>query len=401
MALTRAQKVRYAIYAAGTTVAFLLVADGVIRFLEAQGVLDTRRADDAHLIRADPWVARGDWLVPDKGLVSQMAEHRLRRVKGDAIRVFLLGGSFMKGVPLTGEGTIHWWLADKLRERNPQKRYEIANASMSATPSAIVRQVADYALQHEPDAVVVASCNNEGTLPPSQVTQRLHDLGTFRLMRSMLRDDDVGRPAHTPQDPDIDAVRARFRENLEHIVEVTREAGVPLLLCTLPLNLLYAGNEAGLPLDGHAWEEQGSVEYAPCGREGIQLYQARRYEEAIQALRSCEDVEALRWTGLSRYASGQMEPARVLLEQYAELVPRNRCRPTFNDIIRDVARAGGGHVTLVDLDALARSRSAGGLPGPEMFVDYCHLDAEAQGMVAEAIYRGLAERGLATPRLGP
>ncbi len=397
--MTPGRRARYIAYAIGVTVAVLLVLEALIG---REDGAKSQRSDDVHTLRVDPWIVEDRELVPNPRLPSGMAPHRLRHPKGDAWRLLMAGGSFFKGVPFEGEGTIHYSLEQKLNRIVINKPVEVGNGSMSAMASGVVAQVASRATQHEPDALVVATCNNEGTLPPSKVTERLHELGTVQALRGLLRGERAAgdRPVHTPQDPDVDAVRAHFRANLEAIAAATREANVPLLLCTLPVNLLYRGEEAGLPIAGHAWEEQGTIDYGACVRTGMEYYKSRRYERAVKHLQTCDEVEALRWIGLSYYDRGKHERATEALEAYAELMPRNRCRPSFNAVIREVA-AAHAHVRLVDLDAKTRAMSAGGLPGPELFVDYCHLRKEAQALVADWIVGELGAAGLVPAPAAP
>jgi hypothetical protein len=78
-----------------------------------------------------------------------------------------------------------------------------------------------------------------------------------------------------------------------------------------------------------------------------------------------------------------------------EVFPRNRCRPSYNDVLREIAAARPS-TTLVDLDAAARAASPGGIPGPELFRDYCHM--EWRGYLAMA--RTVLEVLEASPR-GP
>ena len=58
------------------------------------------------------------------------------------------------------------------------------------------------------------------------------------------------------------------------------------------------------------------------------------------------------WIGLSRFELGESDAAKADLEQATELNPRNRCRPSFNAIIRELAESEE-HVQLVDLEAAA------------------------------------------------
>lgn len=382
----------------GVTVFVLAVVDGLLRWLDSRGDLDLSGKND-RVWRASgpPWVLGEDGLYhPDPKSDNVVHDHPFRAEKGDAWRVFFIGESFLRGVPYREVGTIHDWFRTELGARYPRAKLEVVNGSMSAINSERVLQNVKYALAHDPDLLIVQTCNNEGTLPPSKVTARLHELGTFRAFRKLLRGDDTssndGGPIHTPQDPDVNAVRDHFRKNLESIVSLTAERGVPLFMLVSPLNRRYEGNEAGLPLRGHTWEER-AVPFSPCVEAGVATYRSGDPKRALDALRQCDDVEALRWIGLAEFALGDHAAARRSLEAYVEVLPRNRCRPSFQAVVREVVR-GHAHVTLVDLDETISARSTGRLPGPEWFTDYCHLNWEAQGLVADALLDALATSGL-------
>ena len=397
--LSRPQRIRYTIYAVGVTIFVLAVVDGLLRWLDGRGDLDlSGKNDRAWRAAGPPWVVGDDGLYhPDPKSDNVVHDHPFRAKKGDAWRVFFIGESFLRGVPYRDVGTIHAWFLAELTARYPRATLEVVNGSMSAINSERVLQNVRYALDHEPDLLIVQACNNEGTLPPSKVTARLHELGTFRAFRKLLRGDDDG-PVHTPQDPDVNAVRENFRQNLEAIVSLTAEKGVPLFLLVSPLNRRYEGNEAGLPLRGHTWEERAAP-FSLCVESGVATYRSGDSKRALEALRLCDDVEALRWIGLAEFALGDHAAARRSLEAYVEVLPRNRCRPSFQAVVREVAR-GHGHATLVDLDETISARSPGQLPGPDWFTDYCHLNWEAQGFVADALLDTLAKTGL-SPRGKP
>ncbi len=381
------QRLRYGVYAAAVTTAALLVLEAIFGWW----VPPTR---DEALWRpgVTPWVASDDGFYrPNPESPLPVAAHPFRVAKGDAWRVFFVGESFLRGVPYDEIGTIHGWLHERLLAGHPSVPVEVVNASMSAQNSARIRETVDFALEHHPDLLVVATCNNEGTLQPSAVTRALHDSGTFRALRSALRSGEA-LPTHTLQNPDTEAVRDAFRQNLRAIVESTGRRGVPLLLCTLPLNLRYDGDESGLAHAADRWEAPGTWSAPACVVPGRDAVRAGRHAEAIEALRGCEEAEALRWLGLAQAGLGD-PVARRTLEQYVELMPRNRCRPSFQAVIREEARRGG-HVTLVDLDARSRSRAPAGLPGSEDFTDYCHLRWGAQADVADALIEALDGRGL-------
>jgi hypothetical protein len=93
------------------------------------------------------------------------------------------------------------------------------------------------------------------------------------------------------------------------------------------------------------------------------------------------------------YALNEVKRAKRLLEQYLEIVPRNRCRPSFNQVIREVAKAQGA--PLIDLEAAAQSVVPDGLPGGEQFVSYCHMNWESQARMADIMLVGLKKNNAA------
>ncbi|MCP4867297.1 MAG: tetratricopeptide repeat protein [Proteobacteria bacterium] len=119
------------------------------------------------------------------------------------------------------------------------------------------------------------------------------------------------------------------------------------------MNLLYEGTVDGRGLDPSILP--AAAPPSACVQEGIDLYRSDRHEDAIDRLQSCDEIaDALRWSGLSMVQLERFDEARAALEQSVELRPRNRCRPSFNRIIRETAAAHEG-VHLVDLDAAART----------------------------------------------
>jgi tetratricopeptide (TPR) repeat protein len=394
-----ARRLRYAAYAIAVTVAFLAVLDGALQWLSAEEQIDLSRTNEqAWILHSDPWIDAGDgWYAPNPKATRLLPESRFKKEKGDGWRVFLLGASFLMGVPYSHGGSIPFWLQVELEARHPGQGIEVVNAAQSAQNAKRVSEIARYALEHEPDLLIVASCNNEGAVAPGEVSERLHRSGTFRLLRKLLKpEQDAQVPLHTPQDPDVDAVRKDFEEALEDILKEAARKKVPVLLATLPVNLRYDGHESGLPLQGKAWTAPGSEPLDPCIDAAKTLAAAGKPKEAEAKYAACDHVESLRGVGLAQYARGQFKSAGNSLEQYVELQPRNRCRPSFNRAIRALAeRYPNAH--LVDLEKGARDRSAHGLPGPAQFVDYCHLNWESQGAVADQFIDAMLQAKLGPP----
>ena len=207
------------------------------------------------------------------------------------------------------------------------------------------------------------------------------------MLRSLLTDTlpDAERPLHTPQDEDIDAVRDAFRENLIAMVQLARKQAIPVFLSTLPTNPRYEGNIPGRPIEGY--EHPSNITFPPCIERAQAALTQKETLRALELAERCQHVEALRIAGLAYWERGDHTSAKTLLDQYMELEPRNRCRPSFQAIIREVAQSLA--VPLIDLERATIQAAPHGVPGPELFVDYCHMNWKGQALVADTMFRAL------------
>ncbi len=453
-----ARRVRYVLYSLLVTAAALWALNAGVELLEHKGFIDTWRPDEAAV-----YVDDGLFEVRGKQVrTSRAAERKLSpsRFRGEAPgwRAFVLGGSFIWGLPWSeagvhDDGSLPFWLRKELgaRHRGP---VEVINLAASGVPSHWVRRQASEALRFDPDVLIVASCNNEGGPEPSAVRQRLHQLGGYRLLSNLLQADvttDRRRSMVLP-DPEVDALRQRFRANLEAVASEATAAGVPVLLATLPANFRYdrmefvpglpgivdeAQRESGCAVAGYMQAYRRDFEAAErtfagcrdvpevaqwlalralqtgrpapqpnplvdrwgaCVAGGIEAHYAGDHAAAIEHLSQCggNAPEALRWIGLAQLDAGLLEEATTTLEQSIEVFPRVRCRPSFNRVVREVAAAHPG-VHLVDLDAASRARAPDGLPGSEQFVDNNHMTWAALAHMADEFLAVLDAQGLAPP----
>lgn len=144
---------------------------------------------------------------------------------------------------------------------------------------------------------------------------------------------------------------AAYKNNLTMIIRQCEEAGVPLVIGTVPSNLL----KPNLPgHDGTRYEEV------------LSLYEEGAYDEA--------------------FALG----STIL----AEASPRHQSSPVENGIIRELAQAHA--LPLVDVEEAIRAAEPQGIPGEKMFSDHCHLNEEGNRILREnyqkvitALLRGL------------
>ena len=472
-------RTRSAVFAGLVVVAVVLATNGAIELIERRGGLDTSHPSDRvqfveeRLFASD---GQGSWhstRYAEETLVRQS----FPRDKGDAYRIFALGGSFMMGSPylLQGypnlAGGMPFFIEEALQSANPQRTIEVVNVAAGAQDSSRVLGIAEQVFTLDPDALFLATCNNEGEPPPGAMRVWLNQQGGYRLLKRALRSERPGS-WYTPQDPDTEKVREGFRANLRRILAEAEERDVPVFLATLPVNLRYLGWDTGGHLVGNdpaspptrpdiqapeplpippGFEEQalcvtGSLLFeaeefelarpllreclrsgethdrlahvlpaysaiadyelgqadadsralleaslGTCLAEGIALHYQARWQDAIDVLEGCTDpAETLRWIGLTELARGDSEAAARVLEQVVELAPRNRCRPSFNAIIREEAARSTAAV-LVDLEAQAKTLSPDGLPGPELYIDYCHMNWRGYSQMARPVAEAIAQ----------
>lgn len=419
---------------------FFLIAEFGVRFLEDTGTVDTHGLAGTESFLEDRVFRRSNGaLVTTEYAARTMVRQRFDEQRADRPLVFLTGGSFAQGAPYTyanqvdeGFGGIASWVRLALAASNLAP--EFINVAAGGQNSRRVRRIVEELITYEPDAIVVATCNNEASVQPPEVIEQLHKVGVYRLLAAFLDNyentDDAPPPLFVPSSGESLADDRQFLENLEAMAAQTGEAGIPLLLATVPLNIRFGGYEIG---HGPAWRplesdalvgatqcaEKGRAEleagdtrnaigtlsecgaepsarellekaYAELWRGGetsvegellparcvaglVDSYREERFADVVKDAALCESaVDALYWSGLALAEMGERHRAQRALEQAAELRPQGRCRPTFNEAIRRVANEHA-HITLVDLDQLGREMAPKSLPGVELFSSNCHL----------------------------
>lgn len=403
-------------YAAVVTAAVLGVANLVISQLERQEVVDTRRPDDLvhHVDDALFVQSDGRWRTTAYAERSMVPSEAAVERDPDRLRVVITGGSFAMGTPYShqrhGEerpGGMASWLRAAFEARQPGNTPELINLAAGGQSSSRVVRIIEQAVQLEPDVVIVASCNNEGSITPNAIEAGLRQLAGVRFLSKLLRPapSQDERPLYTPQSADYHNLQAHFEHNLVRLSQAAHDHGFELLLCTLPVNLRYAG---GIPGALQARKGQGGLRPVaneckagdcahdtpePCVAQARGLLDAGDTTGARAQLEACDDLESLRLLGLLDHAQGEHGSARQLLAQYTELVPRGRCRPGLNRAIRQRA-AADSKATLVDLDAYASSLSSDGMADPELFVDNCHLSWVGYSLMAERLLATMEQRGM-------
>ncbi len=254
----------------------LLLAEGIFR---ACGV---GRATDYD----DPFVGFSDihplFVLDDAGACYRIPKSRQSHFRpesfladkpADEFRIIVLGGSTVQGRPYEIETSFTTWLELSLRAAEPDRRWEVVNCGGISYASYRLLPILREVLAYQPDLIIVCTGHNEfledrsyehvmtapAVLAWSQ--RQATSLRTYNVLRgawlSVTRQEQSDR--HPKLGPETDAmldwkggmdryhrdekwhqgVLAHFASNLERMVAICADAGVPLLLVSPVSNLAW------------------------------------------------------------------------------------------------------------------------------------------------------------------
>lgn len=333
-------------------------------------------------------------------------------------RIFCLGGSAMKGLGYSPNVSIPVFLERCLvRAGYPGRRFEVVNCGIVGHSSAQERPIcAELLARYDPDLLVVCSGNNEFLRTHAEKYEELHRSGigasirrvgaqmvSVRLLKKL-----VARPkALGPTDSEevrltasqfieevevapaeIADVVAAYRRNLEEIAGACRQAGVPLVLMTVPANLRW--ND---PFEGEDWVAKAAEKWSldvPSGsgdgKNGIEALLAALEKRSADASARADELAFVR--GKCLEALGRIPAARQAYTASLELDPHlRRTLPAMNEAVREVAAATGA--LLVDTCAVFQELEP--IPDFRFFYDHIHYTPRGALTVALRVAERLRE----------
>ncbi|MEM1096667.1 MAG: GDSL-type esterase/lipase family protein [Bacteroidota bacterium] len=289
-------------------------------------------------------------------------------------RVFVLGGSSAAGFPYAFYDGFPTLLSEQLQTQHPDRHIEVVNVAMTAVNSYTLWDLAPEVAAQAPDAVVIYAGHNEyyGALGVGsrlsgvqrwpwlkRLSLRMQDVVLYRLLQDLLTGDEPPRlpgggtlMSRAVQDAtialDSEVYRAgiaQFARNMEDVLTIFGDAGIPVLLGTVASNL------ADQPPLGDA---EAALEAFARGQVFAETDTAAAYT-AFQEAKEYDDI-------------------------------RFRAPEAINASIRTLAQSAS--VTLVDTEAVLRAASPGGLPGT-LFTDHLHPTAEGYALMATAFAQAM------------
>ena len=389
--------------------------------------------DGASTGSGDVWIDNsefGRWVFPAGLRPPAVTPFEMPKRKAPGtFRIFVIGESAAMGFP-DPSCSFARALEAMLRARYPGTRCEVINASMVAINSHVALPIARQCLDHEADLLVVHLGNNEvigpfgaagvlGAFAPSRgviqanlAIKRTHTGQLFnRLVRSL------GSDAKSPKawkgmgmfvnshlrfsDPRLETIYAHHRANLEEICQSANAAGVPVLLCTIPVNLKDSAPFASLHAVDLAAEQK--VLWEKEYQAGVALEAEAKLAEALGRYQEAERIDgtfadlAFR---IARCHAGlaHAEEAQKYYSRARDLdALRFRSDGRINQTIREVAAAHAGKgVGLVDAERSFALDSPGQIPGATLFLEHVHMTFAGNYRLGKCVFEALAKAGLST-----
>jgi tetratricopeptide (TPR) repeat protein len=351
----------------------------------------------------------------NRDLPGTLSETTLRDPKPEGtFRVFLVGGSAIKGFPQIPAFSPGAFLEAMLDDAIPDRDAEVINLGTTAVASFPVLQMMTEALRFEPDLVVVYSGHNEffGAYGVASLNTVARSPGLIALQHALRRvalvqavdrlvaggggagapsgrllmEVMMASPYTGPDDPIRDAAARNLGAHVRAMAERCASAGVPVIVCTLP------SNERGLAplgtsrLDALPPDEASALfellERAPAMIEADPAAAIAPLEDAT---RRAPDHARAQWLlGTALHAAGRHDEAADRFARSVDLDPMPwRASSAQNDAIVEAASAAGA--TLCDMRAAFRDAAEGGSVGWDLMDDHVHMSLRGQALVARTI----------------
>ena len=389
--------------------------------------------DGSKVESANVWVENpnfGRWVFPFGTHSPAPTSFVLPKKKASGtFRVFVLGESAALGFPdpTTSFARV---LEAQLRNRLPNRPIEVINAAIVGINSHVALPIARHCLDFEPDLLVVHLGNNEavgpfgaagvlGSFAPNLATIRanlaIKTVRTGQLLDQLVRAFRGGAQSTKmwkgmamfldskmrPDDPRLATIRGHFQANLEDLCRAGIRAGVPIVLCTIPVNLRdcppFASQHGG-DLDAETtatWEKHFQI--------GVSLEADGQFAAAIRSYEQAETIDdgyaelAFR-KARCLAAAANNDQARLQYQRACDLDCLHfRTDSRLNQIIRDVAKTfASSGVRLADAELAFAQASAAAVPGEDLFLEHVHMTFSGNYLLGNTVFDTVTR-----PALGP
>ncbi len=397
----------------------LLVAEGLLRLVWTPSPLTE---ENLTAVAIDPFALEGKTAQLKKSYRAAFRSQSFAVPKeSGTFRIFCLGGSTTLGYPYAADVAWPAGLERRLRQLFPQRRTEVINLGGTSYGSSRTLALLRGVLKYQPDLIVVATGDAEfvedsfrvaieSRRPAAGILQKLY---LSRALIAMLpkpqrvvtidADDQAAAgflfaPAPAGTVYRVDPIRrrevnARFRKNMGQIIQLADHENIPLLLGTLPANIVDwpPDPDSRLPRDPkkrRTWQDLVAV--------GDEKKQAGQFAAALAEYEMAAGI----WSENASFsfdfgqllrANGEEQRAKEELLKAVALDPAPvRATRFVNRTIRELARAP---VLLADSVHAFEALAADQLVGEDLILDYAHPTPRGHVEIAAVVLDTMTRLG--------
>lgn len=309
----------------------------------------------------------------------------------NAFRIFVLGGSSAQGFPFSPNGNFSRYIRDRLELLFPENYVEVINLGITATNSYTIRDLLPGVLDQNPDLILIYAGHNEyygafGVGSNENIGNSrefvnfliwLNKFKSVELLRNWINtlmtvfSSEPGKDIHRGGTLMARIVKEQlisfnselfnigveqFKGNLEDILQMTKQANVPVVIGTLVCNL--KDRRPFISVGTNAKDTADSVYI----RARYQL-KAGNIKIADSLFRFAKDLDALRF----------------------------RAPEKINEIIKQLALKY--NCGLVDVDSAFNASSPDGVVGNNLIVDHLHPSLSGYLLMGKIYFEAMGKNG--------
>jgi len=348
----------------------------------------------------------------------------------DTVRIFIFGESAAMGDPQPAYAASRY-LEVLLRQRYPQKKFEVINLGITAINSHVILPIARECARQHGDFWIVYMGNNEmvgpygaatvfsaQALPLPAVRLNLALQGTRIGQLLVAASRKLSRQAANPSwagmemflenrirpgDPRKEVVYRNFAANLDDIVTAGIRSGATVIVNTVAVNLRDCPPFASLTDSNRPAADRQRAEQLFAESKSLQAQ--TNYPAAAARFTQALALDSQMAEAHFRLAQCQLELTNPTAPEQFQAACDDDALPfradsRINAAIRQVAQQhGGGRVALCDAAQALGRAAPGGLTGDETFYEHVHFNFDGNYRLgklwAEEIGRQLTAEGIA------
>jgi hypothetical protein len=341
---------------------------------DSNGEIYWQLKDNIDLVERESWCLR---------------DHSSRRSVPDSTRILVIGESAAGSYGYWNKFSLATALSQKLNKVCPKDSFEVLDLARVNALWQLCIWILQHGLSLQPDVVIVYCGNNEAR----QLLERLY-AGELRGTSSAVAGRWASCGSNLSRFPEL--LNAVLEEHVENMVRatiaLTRSYGVEVVFVIPEYNLRDWRGPERLPYH-LGWEQLNH--WGRIMAEGERHLLARDSAQALLALRPALRVDGGRcqrslWAmARALDLSGDYDAARLHYQKArdAGLGPFIRGAPQVTTGVVKILRnvLSEMNVPYVDMPKVFAQHAVDGIPGRDLFLDYCHLNSHGIKILVDAV----------------